>query len=271
MPFSLTNAPASCQRYVNDTLWELLDIFCVCYLDDILLYSEILEEHHQQVWQVLEKLYNAEPYIKLEKREFNVTTTTSLGFVISLKGISMDPEKVQVVQRWEKPKCVWDPQCFLGFANFYQKFIEGYSCICQPMFNLLKKEKEWNWNKDCQMVFDQLKESFCTAPILKHFDPTLETILETDISDYVVSGILRQKHVENGKPVLHPVTCLSDKMSPAECNYCIGDKELLKIIACLKKWHIYLHALRKPFIIYTNHYNLYTFSTKSLLNQRQAQ
>ena len=102
----------------------------------------------------------------------------------------MDPEKVQAVQNWEKPKCVRDLQYFLGFANFYQRFIEGYSCICQPMFNLLKKEKEWNWNEDCQRVFDQLKESFCTAPILKHFDPTLETILETDASDYVVSGIL---------------------------------------------------------------------------------
>ena len=124
------------------------------------------------------------------------------------------------------------------------------------MFNLLKKTKEWNWNEDCQRVFEELKECFCTAPILKHFDPTLETILETDASDYVVLGILSQKHMENGKLILHPVAYLSEKMTPAEYNYGIGDKELLAIVASLKKWHIYLHALPKPFTIYTDHHNL---------------
>ena len=79
-----------------------------------------------------------------EKCEFNVTIRTFLGFVISPEGISIDPEKVQGVQNWEKPKCVRDLQYVLGFANFYRRFIEGYSHICQPMFNLLKKEKVWN-------------------------------------------------------------------------------------------------------------------------------
>ena len=158
MPFGPTNVPASCQRYVNDTLREFLNIFCVCYIDDILIYSETIEEHHRQVQQFLEKLYDAGLYVKPEKCEFNVTTTTFLGFVISSEGISMDPEKVQAVQNWEKPRCVRDLQYFLGFANFYRRFIKGYSRICQPMFNLLKKEKQWNWNEDCQKVFNQLKE-----------------------------------------------------------------------------------------------------------------
>ena len=130
MPFGLTNAPASCQRYVNDTLRGFLDILCVYYLNDILIYSEILEEHHQQVRQVLEKLYDAGLYGKPEKCEFNATTTTFLAFVISHEGISMDPDKVQAVQNWEKPKFVRDLQCFLGFANFYRRFIEGDSRIC---------------------------------------------------------------------------------------------------------------------------------------------
>ena len=99
MSFGLTNAPASCQRYVNDNIREFLDIFCVWYLDNILIYSKTLEEHHRQVRQVLEKLYDAGLYIKPEKCEFHVTTTTFLGFVISQQGISMDPEKVQAVQK----------------------------------------------------------------------------------------------------------------------------------------------------------------------------
>ena len=149
MPFGLTNAPVSFQRYVNDTLREFLDIFYVCYLDDILIYSKNLEDHNQQVQKVLEKLCDAGLYIKPEKCEFNVTTTTFLGFVISPNGISMYPEKVQAVRNWEKPKCVRDLQCFLGFANFYRCFIEGYSRICQPMLNLLQKKKEWTWSEEC--------------------------------------------------------------------------------------------------------------------------
>ena len=146
----------------------------------------------------------------------------------------MDSEKVQAVQSWERTKCVQDPQCFLGFVKFFRLFIQGYSCICQRILKLLKKEQEWTRYEKCQKIFDQLKERFYTAPILKHFDPTLETILERNASDYIVLGILRQNYLENDKLVLHPVAYLSKNMSPAECNYRIGDTELLAIVASLE-------------------------------------
>ena len=121
-------------------------------------------------------------------------------------------------------------------------------------------------------MFDELKSRFCAVPDLTHFDPTLETILETDASDYVVSGILCQHHPDPAKPeshgTSHPVAFLSEKMSPAECNYGIDDKELLAIIVCLEKWHMYLHGV--PFLIYTDHHNLQNFRTKALFNRRQA-
>ena len=127
------------------------------------------------------------------------------------------------------------------------------------------------WTPCCKEVFDELKARFCSAPVLKHFDPTLETILETDDSDYVVSGILSQRHPDpvnpDGHGTLHPVAFLSAKMSPDECNYGIGDKELLAIVTCLEKWHMYLHGV--PFLIYTDHHNLQNFGTKALLNRRQ--
>ncbi len=286
MPFGLTNAPATCQRFVNDTLREFLDVFCVCYLDDILIYSENLEDHYRQVRKVLRKLHEAGLYVKPEKCEFSTTKTTFLGFVISQNGIEMDPEKVSAIMEWEIPATIQDVQCFLGFANFYRRFIEGYSRLCTPLFNLLKTanpdkpepekpKKEANkapieWTPTCQQVFEKLKSRFCSAPILRHFDSTLETILETDASDYVVSGILSQRHPDpvTGNTTLHPVAFLSEKMSPAECNYGIGDKELLAIIACLEKWHMYLHGT--SFVIYTDHHNLQNLGTKALLNRRQA-
>ena len=124
----------------------------------------------------------------------------------------------------------------------------------------------------CQEVFNELKARFCSASILKHLDPTLKTILATDASDYAVSGILFQRHLDPAKPdcrcTLHPVAFLSEKISPAECNYGIGDKELLTIMACLEKWHMYLHGV--PFLIYMDHHNLQNFGTKALLNRRQG-
>jgi len=126
------------------------------------------------------------------------------------------------------------------------------------------------WDAACEQVFDSLKKAFISGPILHHFDPELETLVETDASDYVTSGILSQKHLENNKLVLHPVVFISEKMTPAECNYGIGDKKLVAIINALEKWHIYLHQLPRPLTILTAHHNLQTFTTKALLSRRQA-
>jgi len=241
---------------MNDTLYEYLDIFCICYIDDILIYSHMLKEHKKQVRKVLQKLKEAGLFVKPEKCEFSVTKTTFLGFIISEEGLEMDPEKVNAVLNWEAPKFIKDIQCFLGFANFYHRFIYRYSHLCQPLFNLLRKDTPFVWDTACEQVFEALKKAFTSAPVLCHFDLDLETLVETDASDYVTFGILSQKHPENGKLVLHPVAFISEKMTPAECNYGIGDKELLAIINALEKWHIYLHLLPRPFTILTDHHNL---------------
>src|SRR5258705_352239 len=197
----------------------------------------------------------------------------------------MDPAKFKAILDWEAPNSVKDVQCFLGFANFYRRFIHKYSNLCQPLFNLLRKPENQEkpskntpfvWSPDCENVFSQLKRAFTSAPILRHFDPDLETILECDASDYVISGVLSQKYPhhdpDTGKTqfILHPVAYMSEKMTPAECNYGIGNKELLAIITALEKWYIYLYQLPQTFTILTDHHNLQTFTTKTLLSRRQA-
>ena len=184
----------------------------------------------------------------------------------------MDPAKVEAIHNWEAPKCVKDVQCFLRFTNFYRHFIHRYSEMCQPLLKLVKKDTLFNWSPQCETVFKQLKIAFTSVPIFRHFEPELEMILETDVSDYVVFGILSQKHphLETGRLILHLVAFMSEKMSLAKCNYGIGDKELLAIILSLEKWHIYLHQLPRPFTILTDHHNLQMFTTKSLLSRRQA-
>ena len=198
----------------------------------------------------------------------------------------MDLWKVSTIIEWEKAVTIQGVQCLVGFANFYCRLIEGYLRICTPLFNVLKTIKPDNpgpvthkkdankapveWTPTCQQMFEELKSCFCFATIFKHFNPTLDIILETDASDYIVSGIASQCHLDpsTGNSNLHLVTFVSEKITLAECNFGIGNKKLLAIITCLEKLHIYLHGT--PFTIYTDHHNLQNLVTKTLLNRRQT-
>ena len=153
----------------------------------------------------------------------------------------MDEVKVQAVKSWEKPEKVLDFQFLLGFGNFYRRFIKEYSKVAGLLFNLLKKNCDFNWSQECKLSFDTLKSRFTSEPMLKHFTPGLETIVETDAYDYVVAGILSQYHNHfDGKCLLHLVAFYSRRMTPAECNYVIHNKELLAIVIAFEEWSQYM-------------------------------
>jgi hypothetical protein len=169
MPFGLTNAPASFQQFINDVLRPYLDVFVTAYLDDILIYSDNLEEHKKHVLKVLEALSEAGLHLKPEKCEFHQREVKYLGFIISTSGTKMDPVKVATIQEWPAPRNVKDVQSFLGFANFYRRFIQGYSNIVSPMTRLTRKNTHFIWSDECSQSFETLKQAFTTAPILRHF------------------------------------------------------------------------------------------------------
>jgi hypothetical protein len=161
MPFGLTNAPADFQRFINDVLHPFLDVFCTAYLDDILVYSETLEDHRAHVRQVLEVLSKAGLHLQPEKCHFHKTEVKYLGLIITADGVKMDPAKVEAVVSWESPRNLHDVRAFLGFANFYRRFIVGYSQVVAPMValtktaGLTKKEvrTRFEWNADCERAF----------------------------------------------------------------------------------------------------------------------
>ena len=139
MPFGLCNAPASFQAYINDALREYLDDFCIAYMDDILIYSSgTLEEHIQHVRKVLNRLQEHELYVKLKKCEFHVRQTRFLSFVISPEAIAMDQDRINTIVEWPVPKSQHDLQVFLGFANFYRRFVQSYSRVILALTNLLR-------------------------------------------------------------------------------------------------------------------------------------
>jgi transposase InsO family protein len=265
-PFGLANAPSTFQRYINSALHGYLDDFCSAYIDDVLIYTDgDIHLHRQHVKMVLERLNAAGLQLDIEKCEFEVQRTKYLGFIVEAGvGISMDPKKVEAIQRWETPRSVKAVQSFLGFANFYRRFISHYSDLTAPLVELTRKDKTFNWTPAADNAFERLKSAFISAPILTQFDSTRETVLETDSSGYCVGGVLSQ--VVDG--ILHPVAYYSRKNAPAECNYEIHDKELLAVIRCLDEWDPELRSVDR-FCILTDHKNLEYFGRLRKLTERQ--
>jgi len=118
MPFRLTNASANFQALINDVLRPYLDDFCTTYIDNIMIYSNTLKEHKEQVYKVLKALSDAGLHLKPEKCQFHKQEVKYLGFIIGTDGIRMDPEKICCILDWQTPKNITNVQCFLGFASF---------------------------------------------------------------------------------------------------------------------------------------------------------
>ena len=274
MPFGLTNAPATFQAYINKSLIGLIDHFCVVYLDDILIYSNSISKHVEHVKQVLKRLRESSLFVSLKKCEFFTTEVEFLGFVVSVDGVAMDQRRVAAIQDWPKPKSYHDVQVFLGFVNFYRRFIHHYSQIAGPLTGLLKgsekgkKSGPFEWPIDAEHAFDRLRVAFTMAPLLRHFDPELPIRIETDASEYALAGILTQLQETNKQ--WHPVAFHSRKMIDAERNYETHDQELLAIVTMFKHWRHYLEGSIHPVEVLTDHNNLKYFMGQPNLNGRQA-
>jgi len=268
LPFGLTNGPSTFQRFINETLMGYLDDFCSAYIDDILIFSDDLKSHREHVKKVLSRLRDAGLQADIKKCEFHVSKTKFLGFIIGTDGIEVDPEKTSAVREWKEPTTVRGIQSFLGFCNFYRKFVREYGRIAKPLINLTKKGESFSWTNDCQAAFDELKHRLLTAPILRHFSHDLETEtqMDTDASDGVLAGVLLQRCP--GEEDWHPVAFYSEAMQGAEHNYPIHDKELMAVIRGLICWRAELVGLQTPFSVVTDHQALEFSSTKRVLNLR---
>src|SRR6267154_3394519 len=267
MPEGLTNAPAAFQCFVNSIFTDMLDVCVIVYLDDILVYSDSLENHILHVHEVLRRLRKHSLYAKPEKCLFHTDTVEYLGYILSPQGLTMSSDKTQAICAWPEPRKVKDVQSFLGFANFYRRFIFNYSDIIVPLTRLTHKNVVWNFSDDCRSAFGALKEAFTTAPILTHWIPDVPIIVETNASDYVVAGIL-SIICPDGE--VHPVAFYSRTLNVTELNYDTHDKELLAIYEAFHTWWHYLEGSALPIDVVTDHKNLEYFATTKLLSRRQA-
>jgi len=167
MPFGLTNAPSTFQDMMNHIFSDMLDVGVLAYMDDILIYADTEERHDNTVREVLRRLQENGLAVSPEKCVWKTQEVEFLGYIIGQEGIKMSQEKVEAVLSWQRPNSLTEVQSFLGFANFYRRFIQDYSRVARPLTELTKKEagKEWTWNPEAETAFKELKQRFTTAPV----------------------------------------------------------------------------------------------------------
>ena len=269
MPFGLCNAPSTFQHFVNNIFSNLVGKYLVVYLNDILVYSRNLKDHIAHVQEVLQQLCKNDLFAKASKCKFHSSSLHFLGVVVLQQGLSMDPAKSKRILDWPPPSSVKSLQVFLGFSNFYRRFIARYAKKTVNLTNLLQKDTPFVFTKQAALEFEALKKAFTTAPILAHFNKLARTIVKTDASNYAIAGVISQ--FSSSTSLFHPVAFESCKLLAAELNYEIHDKELLAIFYCLKKWCSYLLSLRESFEVLTDHNSLKYFMSSKVLTRRQAQ
>jgi len=232
MFFRLTNSPAMFQAMMNELLRDLINTGKVAvFIDDVIVGMEMEEGHDELVAEVVKRLEENDLYVKLEKCKWKVREVEFLGVVIGPEGIKMEKEKVKGVLEWPTLKCVKDIQKFLGLANYYHWFIEGFAIVARPLHNLVKKDKKWEWMEREENAFKELKERFTKKPVLAAPDIDKKMRMEVDASDYAMGDVLS---MECRDGLWRPVAFLSKSLNEMERNYEIHNKEMLAIIRGLE-------------------------------------
>ena len=248
MPNGLRNAPASYLLAMNEVFRGLNFKILQLYMDDIVTASHDAKSHFKNLSVILDRLIANGLTLKPSKCHFGAKEVSFLGHILSEKGISTDPKKIEVISSYPAPKCQKDIQIFLGMSNYYRKFIKNYDMICKPLYNLLKSDVDFVWDDQCKTAFEKLKMHMQTAPILNYPDFSKAFIVTCDSSGHSIGYMLTQLDENNKERAI----CFGGRsLRPCETRWSISEKECLALVESVKLWHCYL--ANQFFTVYTDH------------------
>jgi len=270
--FELTNASAIFQFYVNHALKSFVNICCVIYLNDVLVYFETKEQHWKHVRKILRALLKYQLYVKLSKCTFNRSEVIFLRFVIKRRSIQMKQFHIDAITSWSELKFAKNILIFLRFARFYRRFIRKFSQIVAFLTDLIKSAKKrtmhsfFAMTSKARKAFERLKAVFVSALILKHYDWDADLRMKIDASNREVEDVLSQKSKTDQ---WHFIAYYSYKFKEAEVWWDTHDKELYAIVLDFKNWQHYLQSSKRFICVITDHNNLRYFMMTKKLNAQQ--
>jgi len=231
---------------MNQFFHQFFDKFVVVFIDDILIYSKSPKEHSNHLRIIFQILKERKLFAMLLKYEFWLSQVQFLGNIVSSEGIRVDPSKVEVVTRWERPTTPTKICSFLGLAGYYRKFIKGFSCLTLPLTKLTRNEQDFKWNDDCEASFKELKRRLTFAPVL--ILPNLEKKFKfyCDALGQRLCYVFMQEQKF--------LAYASRHLRPHEVNNPTHDLELAAIVCALKIWRHYLYKTR--FYVFSDHKSL---------------
>ena len=252
MPFGATNAPATFQRLMESCLGDLNLNWCIIYLDDVVVFAPTVPEYLTRLQAVFQKLKDAGLKLKPSKCELFKKSISYLGHVVSEEGVRTDPKKIEAVKNWDRPHNIHTVRRFLGFVNYYRKFIKDYSKIARPLYNLIsgdnakRRTNLIEWSDAAEKAFQTLIEKCTNAPILAYADFSLPFELHIDASGIGLGAVLYQ--TQEGKKRV--IAYASRTLSQSEARYPAHKLEFLAL-----KW-----ALTDQFYeyLYGNSFEVYT-------------
>ena len=262
--FGLTNAPATFQAAMNKMFAAQLGKSVLVYLDDIIIYSRTADEHLSHLDEALSTLQQHGFKAKLEKCDFNKPELKFLGHIVGRHGLKVDPDKVRVVKDWPAPSNLKQLRRFLGLANYFRRFIQGYSSLVAPLTALTSEKTPWLWAPACHSAFEAVKQALITAPILALPDMEKPFEVWSDASLYGTGAVLFQHQ--------RVIAYLSHRFTGAERNYTTTDQEALGVINALQEWRCYLEGAPDVTVV-TDHQpltHLLKLKADGLLSRRQA-
>ena len=252
MPFGLRNAPSAFQRLMERVLRGLNPEegpdFVDAYIDDVLIFSQTLDEHLHHLSLVLNAVKNAGLKLKLPKCKFFQKEVKFLGHFITAEGLKPNPAHTAAVTDFPIPQNIKGIRQFVGLASYYRRFIQNFTKIAHPLHALTRKGAPFHWTKECQEAFTSLKHKLSSAPVLVYPDFCKDFVLETDASIRGLGAVLSQKQ-SDGK--LHPIAFASRALSPPEKNYAVTELETLAVVWACSHFHAYLYGHNVT--VYTDH------------------
>ncbi|GFU58500.1 retrovirus-related Pol polyprotein from transposon 297 [Trichonephila clavipes] len=223
MPFRLCNAVATFERMMDNLLHHLKWTMCLCYLDDIIVFSETFNDHLQRLRRVLKCIQDAGLVLNFKKCVFGSRQINIFWNLVSEEGIMPNPGKVRAVQNFPAPKNICDIRSFLGLCSYYRQFIKNFCLKARPLQELLKSDSNFTWGSNQKESFERLKTALMSKPVLGLFDEKAPTELHADASSYGLAAVLVQIHKGKEKGIAYA----SRTLTKAERNYSMTDRECL--------------------------------------------